>query len=271
MSTVFQFTELRPHSWETKPYSEIVATAKRDGSVLILPVGSIEQHGHHLPVATDTILVEAVAHHGAKHVRDDIPVLVAPPIWMGYSHHHMGFGGTLTVPHDQFITSLRRVADSALDNGFDAVLLLNGHGGNIPLVGTAVSVIGRDHSGVTMTGLTYYQLALPFIDEIRDSEIGGMAHGGEFETSLMLFLHPELVDRDRVEATAFEDCFAQRGQDLFDDGPLSVYRPFEAYSDSGAIGDPSLATEGKGETIYQLLGEELGDVLTAIHQESTDA
>jgi creatinine amidohydrolase len=233
-----------------------------------LPVGSIEQHGHHLPVATDTILVDAVAHAGTERVGDELPVLVAPTVWMGYSPHHMDFGGTITVEHDQFVTLLRRITASALNNGFDAVLLLNGHGGNIPLVGTAVSVIGRDYPDVIATSLTYYQLAAPFVDDVRDSDVGGMAHGGEFETSLMLHLYPDLVDRDAMEGTLFEDSFDRRGQDLFDDGPLGVYRPFEAYSESGAIGEPSLATAEKGETLFRRLGDELGDVIADVHQEA---
>lgn len=73
-----------------------------------------------------------VAHQGAKQVHDDVPILVTPPIWSGYSPHHMSFGGTITLNHDDLLTIIEEVADSALKNGFDAVLILNGHGDNHP-------------------------------------------------------------------------------------------------------------------------------------------
>jgi creatinine amidohydrolase len=76
------------NSWAGQSYEEIVQTADRDGSVVVVPVGSVEQHGHHMPVATDTILVNAVATLGAQRASDD-PVLVTPPVWTGNSPHHI--------------------------------------------------------------------------------------------------------------------------------------------------------------------------------------
>jgi len=114
------------------------------------------------------------------------------------------------------IALLRDIATSVLDNGFDAILFLNGHCGNMSLIGTAVTKIGQEFPTAQVLGLTYFQLAEPFIDEIRESATGGMAHGGEFETSLMLHLRPELVQTDRAEATSMEDPYELRGEDLFE-------------------------------------------------------
>jgi creatinine amidohydrolase len=110
----------------------IQEVANRDGSVLMLPVGIIEQHGSHLPVVTDTLPAKAVAVEGAIRVRDELPVLVAPPIWSGFSPHHTPFGGTLTVEMETLVTLLEDVAASAIENGFDAVLSLNGTAGTHP-------------------------------------------------------------------------------------------------------------------------------------------
>lgn len=253
-------------AWAELPYRKIRETAAADGSILVLPVGSIEQHGHHLPVATDTLLVEAMAELGVDQVADDVPVLVAPTVWSGFSPHHLPFGGTLSLEQDELVTLLCSTAESALENGFDCVLLLNGHGGNKSIIGTATSVIGERHPDVEVLGVTYFDLSKPFIDEIRESDTGGMAHGGEFETSLMLHLHPDLVDTDDAEATYMDEPYERSVQELVVGGPLSVYRPFTDYSESGAIGDPSLANAEKGRRIFEALGDELEELLRKVHE-----
>lgn len=265
---VFESEPLSGQSWATKTYTDIDRVGAKEGSIAIIPVGSIEQHGHHLPVATDTLLVDAIAHLGTDAVANEIPVLVTPPVWTGLSPHHMSFGGTLTLSVETMLMLLEDVAESVLDNGFDALLFLNGHGGNMSLLGTAVTKIGQSHPQAELQGLTYFQLAESFVDEIRESEIGGMAHGGEFETSLMLHLYPNLVRIDDAEGTYLDDVYELRGKDLFEGGPLSVYRPFSTYSDSGAIGDPDLANAEKGRKFCDRLETELANLLRTIHEEN---
>jgi len=256
----------RETEWASKSYAEITDLAERSGSILLVPVGSVEQHGHHLPVSTDTILVDAVAHLGAKRVSEDLPVLVTPPVWAGHSPHHLSFGGTVSLPHDDLLAVLESVADTALDNGFDALLFLNGHGGNASIVGSATSTVGVDHSDVEVLGLTYFHLAASFIDDIRESDHGGMVHAGEFETSLMLHLRPGLVATDEIEAEPLSGEYSHGLHDMFEAGPLSVYREFREYSASGAIGKPELASAEQGERIFDGLGDELEALLREIHE-----
>lgn len=253
-------------SWTSLTYREIKERGDEDGSIAIIPVGSVEQHGHHLPVGTDTLLVDSVAGQGVERATDEIPVLVTPPVWSGLSPHHMPFGGTISISVETMIQLLTDIAQSVLENGFDSVLFLNGHGGNASLLDTVVTKIGSAHTDVEILHITYIDLAAPFIDEYRESDTGGMAHGGEFETSLMLHLHPELVRLDRSEAAYLDDPYDLRAGDLFDGGPLSIYRAFSEYSDSGAIGDPDLATEEKGAEIFRGLCDALADLLQDIHQ-----
>jgi creatinine amidohydrolase len=257
-------------SLATKTRTEIDDVASRSGSVLVVPVGSVEQHGHHLPVATDAILADAVANLGAERVAEDQPTLVAPPVWTGYSPHHLSLGGTLTTDADRLVGLLEDVADSADELGFDAILLVNGHGGNGPVVDLAVSTIGDAHPDLEVTGVTYFELAEPFADEIRDSDTGGMAHGGEFETSLLVHLRPELVREDEAEATYLDEPYDRGGTDLLEGAPVTSYTPFEEYSESGAIGDPDLASAEKGEELYDRLGDELADVLREVHGQARE-
>jgi len=259
-----------PASLATKTRTEIADVATQSGSVLVVPVGSIEQHGHHLPVATDTLLADAIAERGAERVSDEQPTLVAPPVWTGYSPHHLSLGGTLTTDADRLVGLLEDVADSAAELGFDAVLLVNGHGGNGPVVDLAVSTIGEEHPDLEVTGVTYFELAEPFADEIRDSDTGGMAHGGEFETSLLLHLYPDLVREDETEGTYLDEPYDRGGQDLLEGGPVNSYTEFEEYSESGAIGDPDLASAEKGEELFDRLGDELADVLRTVHEQATE-
>lgn len=253
-------------SWATKPYAAIHEVGARDGSLLVVPIGSVEQHGLHLPVATDTILADAVATEGAERVAGDVPILVAPPVWSGYSPHHMAFGGTLGLSFDHLRAVVEDVVASGLNNGFDGVLLLNGHGGNGPLVGATVSTLGDAHPDAGVVGVTYFELATPFVDEVRESDPGGMAHAGEFETSLMLHLHPELVADDR-EGTMWETAYDRAPADMFAGGPVEAYRTFDEYSATGAVGAPELATAAKGERLFDRLGDELADLLAAMHEE----
>jgi creatinine amidohydrolase len=257
------------HSLGNLTYEEIREVGQQDGSVLIIPVGSIEQHGHHLPVGTDTILVAEIANFAADRVTSSVPIIVTPPVWTGHSPHHIPFGGTISLSVETLRKALIDTADSALKNGFDAVMLLNGHGGNTSLINTTTSTIGANHHDVEVLGLTYFTLVKPFIDEIRESESGGMAHGGEFETSLMLYLRPELVREDKIQATYMDEPYEQSGTDLLESGPLSVYRTFDEYSKSGVIGDPNLADAEKGATIHERLGDELEEILIDIHDQNS--
>ena len=257
-----------PTSWAGKSAREIETIGDADGSVVVVPVGSVEQHGEHLPVATDTILAEAIADLGAERVADDFPILVTPPIWTGNSPHHMAFGGTISIDVHGLLDLLERVAESVLENGFDAILFVNGHGGNHATIGDATSSIGDSHPDAQVLGVSYFYLAGEFIDEIRESDAGGMAHAGEFETSLMLYYRPDLVDEDAMYAQPREEPYERAKTDMFDSDPLMIYRSFEEHSDSGAVGDPQLASAEKGEQIYKRLGDEMEELLIEIHEQN---
>jgi len=254
-----------PVSWAGRTYREITALGERNGSVLIVPFGSIEQHGPHLPVATDTILSKAVAEGGAEAVSDQVPVLVTPPVWIGFSPHHLSFGGTLSGKFETLLHLVQNIIITGSKNGFNAVLVVNGHGGNIPLVGGIISTVGNRQPSIQALGVSYFDLADPFIDEIRDSETGGMSHAGEFETSLMMHLTPKLVQAGSFTAIYRDESLERAKQDMFDEGPLSVSRTFDEYTDTGTIGDPTCATAKKGETIYKGLVKELGDIVCSTH------
>jgi creatinine amidohydrolase len=266
---VYESIGKSPVSWAGKPYPEITEIAEQDGSVVVVPVASLEQHGPHMPTATDTILADAVATGGAEHVHPDVPVLVTPPVWTGYSPHHLAFGATITLSLEEMIQLTKSTVTSAVACGFDAALVLNGHGGNASIVANAASDAGID-ADAEILGLTYFSLAEYFIDEIRDSENGGIAHAGEMETSMMLHLRPDLVDEDALDGTYWRTPYDDVAQEVIESSPLSMYLPMEEYTESGALGDPELASAEKGERMYEGFVEEVGRLLREIHDRNAD-
>jgi creatinine amidohydrolase len=136
------------------------------------------------------------------------------------------------------------------------------------LISAATSTIGKEHEDVEVLGLTYFELAASFADEVRESDVGGMSHGGEFETSLMMHLRPELVDASAIDAPMLEEPYELGTKDLLHGGPLGVYRGFEEYSHTGAIGAPALATAEKGADIYHRLGDEMESLLLDVHRQN---
>lgn len=254
-------------SWAGLPYREVRVRAERDGSVLIVPVASLEQHGHHLPTATDTILCGSIATATAERLHPDVPVLVTPPVWTGYSPHHLSVGGTVSAEHDRLLGLLGDVVGTSSRNGFDATVLLNGHGGNASLVSSAAAILGRRYADRTETlGLTYFALARAFADDIRESDRGGIAHGGEMETAMMLHLRPDLVDEDSIAGTPWETPYELASCDLLDGAPLAMYTEIGDSTDSGALGRPDLASAEKGERFFEGFLDELGALLVEIHE-----
>ncbi|MFB6310975.1 MAG: creatininase family protein [Salinirussus sp.] len=255
-----------PVEWAGKSAPEVVETAEEDGSVLIVPVASLEQHGQHMPTITDTLLCTAVVQTAAEQAAEAaVPVLITPPVWSGQSRHHRSFGGTASLDVPTLMAVLEHVADTTLENGFDALLFVNGHGGNISTIGTAVQEIAETQEAEVL-GLTYFQLAGDMVAEVRDSELGGIAHAGEMETSMMLHLRPDLVDEDRAEGTPYDKPYDGEHGDLTDAGTISTGRPFEAYTDTGAAGRPELASAEKGAAFFEGFTDALADVIESIHE-----
>jgi creatinine amidohydrolase len=252
-------------SWAGKTYEGVRDRASQEGSILIVPVASLEQHGYHLPTATDTILGNAVAFGGAQRIESEVPVLISPPIWTGYSPHHLPFGGTVSLEFERLLHVLEDITATAAENGFDAILFLNSHVGNASIISSAVQTTGLSNDDVRMYGMTYLALAGPFLDEIRDSELGGVAHAGEVETSLMLHLRPELVDEDDYVTELWKLPYEYASAELLEPGPLVTYSSFEEYSDSGTLGDPTHASAEKGERLYEAYCDEVGSILLDVH------
>jgi len=196
-----------------------------DRPIAVVPVGSCEQHGPHLPLHTDTVIAAALGHDLAQR-RDDC--VVTPPLTITASGEHQGFRGTLSIGNDVMADLLVEVVRSA--TWADGVVLVNGHGGNVTATARATAVFEREQRNVLV-----WWPSVP----------GGDPHAGHTETSLMLALAPDQVRLDDAVA-----------------GPLPtahelVRHGVRPLSESGVLGDPTTATSGAGAIIFAQLADQL--------------
>lgn len=237
--------------------SQDVKAALRKNAVVVIPVGSIEQHGPHLPVGTDSLIVEHIATQ-ATEVTGDI---VAPTVSFGYNEKELMFPGTVSVKLETLTHYLLDVCESLVKTGFRRVVLLNGHGWNKPAISAAAHLLA-ERTEALCAATSYYDLISDVAEETRESEFpGGMAHAGEFETSIGLFLDFEGVRIDR----AVKEISFPRSRfswlDIVTPPKISIPRKFSEYSQSGVIGDPTLATSKKGERLVKEAVDRVADFL----------
>lgn len=230
--------------------------------VVIVPTGSIEQHGPHLPLMVDSLLAYRVSELAAQEAsRSGVGVLVTPTVWTGYSPHHMDFPGSITLSSSTFMAVLTDVAMSLHHHGFRRILFLNGHGGNSNLVRSAVQSLRFEH-GVSAAAANYWDLAVNQINAWRESPVGGIHHACEFETSMVLALRNDLVRQELISdhmpaPTRFTS------PDLTMGGPVSVATSFSTITKAGTLGAPSLATTERGAEILRTVVGEVAAFLTA--------
>lgn len=249
--------------WQDLTSPEIGELAEA-GAVVIVPVGSIEQHGRHLPVSVDTIGAFEVARRAAATV-DEFPVVVTPPVWWGVSPHHMGFPGTISLSTDTLIALLTDICKSVAAHGFERIMILNGHGGNAGLVQVAAQRMTEGSERVWVAAATYFHMIGDDLKELGESELGGMSHAGEMETSLVLAVRPSLVHMDRAEDAPRQRLTSFSKLDMRKGG--TVYYPLDLRRDSqhGVLGVPSLAAAEKGEAILDVAVARLVAFLEEYH------
>lgn len=243
--------------WARLKAQELRALAAAD-AVVILPVASIEQHGPHLPVMTDTRLGQEVAHRAARLAYERRPVVVAPVVWSGLSEHHMPFGGTLTLSHDTFRALLRDLIGSLIRLGFHDILISNSHGGNIIAMQQIIDELAPVVNA-TLVGTTYPMEAAEAIGALLQDQ-DGVQHACEAETAMMMACEGDLVDASDLGALASPKL---EGASFLKAGRASYrWRPFTHVTGNGVAGVPARASAEKGEKLLQASAEALAALIT---------
>lgn len=239
--------------------SELTWSDVRDleTDLALLPVGSTEQHGPHAPLGTDAFHAESVATAGADRfeAEHEQPVVVAPTIPVGIAEEHRSFDGTLWVSPDTFRSYVRDTARSLAFHGFDRIVIVNGHGGNVPALGETAATISR-HDDAYAVAFTWFNAVGEHADR--------MGHGGPIETALLRHTHPDIVREDRTDEAASD------GSDHWGEwiSGVNLAHDSSEFTAAGTVGDPREGDAALGEELLSIAADSLVELLSAVRDRS---
>jgi creatinine amidohydrolase len=210
---------------------------------VIIPIAALEQHGHHMPVFTDSLLLGEVIRRTHEELKDQ--VLLAPLTWLGNSDHHLDFAGTMSAAPRLYLDLLVNLMDNMIAHGFQRIVLVNGHGGNHVPGQHAVFELRqkyRQRNDLLLLSATYWLLGGKPNEQNASLEQDRMGHACEWETSMMLRIRPDLVgDIAKTENVEFGHPFEPGSR-----GWITKDR-----TTTGHIGNPRIASAEKGESLFR--------------------
>ncbi len=226
--------------------------------VVVLPLASCEQHGHHLPLLTDTLICQEIISRAEAELGDS--ALFLPTLWIGASDHHKGFPGTVSLSNDVYKLVLIDILESLIGSGFRRIFLLSAHGGNHTPGCSAVYEVQLRHKDKADLWIAFGEwmiIAGKQIADLADVKQSHVIHACEIETSMILRLQPKLVKREvaRGARIPFESAFYC--PDFSRSSRVVVPRSFEQLSKTGAFAHPEDATAEKGESLFDVTTNEI--------------
>lgn len=244
--------------WQDFTTSDLVGLDP-EHTVALLPVSAIEQHGPHLPLATDAIIADGLVRLAMERVGQDVLVLPAMPI--GYSLEHVAFAGTLSISAESLLATWLDLGRSVARAGLRKLVLLNTHGGNTPLVQLAALRL-RQELGMLVVRANYFSFGCP-PGLFPEEELRYGIHGGEVETSLMLHLEPALVRRDSLaDFRSLTHEMGERGGLLGPEKPIGFGWMSQDLNKHGVCGNAARADAQRGEVLLSYLADKLATLLT---------
>jgi creatinine amidohydrolase len=242
--------------------------------VCIIPCGAVEQHGPHLPLDVDLVCPGGIANGAGQALADKI--LVLPTLSYGYTGHVMDFPGTINTNYDTFIKQVLDVTRSLAYHGFKKIVLLNGHGSNMPNLDLAArrTNLETDAECILVAWWNLLTVDKEFLPSWRESAFpGGCSHAGELETSLYLYLDEDGVRKDLIKSGTIkmnDEGNEFNWVDLFGAGPGSLISWTSGYSETGVLGDAEKATKEKGERAYNEAVKQLVNFVTYFQKRPID-
>lgn len=217
-------------------------------ALIVIPIGATEQHGPHLPTGTDFFTVDAVAAESAAIASADIPVIVTPALPFGSSDHHFVFGATLSLSTETYYRVLRELIESLVKDGFRRVFLLNGHGGNHELAELAARDVALTRE-VNVGAGSYWAIAWEaLVAEEAHRQRWLPGHAGDFETSMMLALRPDLKFGPLPHRDDLRDTDPLRRVAPWRTELHGFWKSIDGYTDS-----PDQATPEKGKRFFKAI------------------
>jgi len=238
-------SSIHPMNLAELTWPEVAARAP--DTPVVVPLAAVEQHGRHMPLATDSLLVGEVVRRVGPRLHDE--VLFAPLQWLGNSHHHMEYAGTLSASPRVYVDLLNDLCENLLSHGFRRILFLNGHGGNIIPGRQAIFEVRQRHRrrhDLLLLFASYWDFGRPR-EGRADLVQSAVGHACEWETSMMLVIRPDLVgpfaDLPRMDTGySFEPAYR---------GWITQERRPTGADAAGHLGDPRHATAEKGEHLLE--------------------
>ena len=225
------------------------------GKVCLVPCGAVEQHGPHLPLDVDIVCPQGIAYGAGRQIPEKM--LILPPVWYGYTGHVMDFPGTINTHYETFIKQVLDITKSLAYHGFKKIVLLNGHGSNMPNLDLAArrTNLETDADCILCAWWNLLTVDKEFLPRWRQSKFpGGCAHACELETSLYLYLDGDNVRKDKIKNGVIsfnEENSPFNYVDLFGAGPASIISWTSSYTATGVLGEAELATAEKGKQAYE--------------------
>jgi creatinine amidohydrolase len=230
-----------------------VKEAVAQNKVVLLPFGTIEDHGPHLPINTDNIIVEHICLEAAR--RSPADMLVMPNVPYGLDEHHMDFPGAISISMENCLAYVSDVAISVAQHGFTHILIVNGHGSNAPLADLiarkTVLATGAICAAVAGNAAVDDVLVRDVIAKYRRSAPGGVGHACEYETAMMLYLCPDLVQMDKAVKEVRQLKLKYFNWDYPEPSAYAWQDWWSRFSESGICGDPTVATAEFGKFIFE--------------------
>lgn len=250
--------------WENLTTREVEGLDR--GTVVVLPIAAIEQHGLHLALSTDATIGMHFLREADARCGDDM--LVLPQIKVCCSEHHMDFAGTLSVSPETFLVYASEVLESVIRHGFRNLVVFNSHGGNQAIGQVLVDKVGAKHRHCRVAFLTWWHLAGPEIAPLQESGFGGVNHACEFETSVMLHAAPEDVRRDLIGGMSRVTTFNWAESDMLHGSRGVLYRTMAQKSGGiGTVGDPSRSSPAQGQKITHAVIDALQTVVASLRSD----
>ena len=231
-----------------------------ESSIILLPVGAIEQHGPHLPMSVDRVIAEETAKAIVERCSNDLDVWLLPTLAVSKSNEHDWSTGTISLRYETLMSVLDDIGRSLSKTPAKKLVLLNGHGGNTTLLNTVLRELRLNYSLETF--LIHPALPPAYGGSSTEDELGMGIHGGRDETSVFMFLRPDLVDLSKAERRIPEKL--DRNKHVKFGGSVSFGWLSNDFHEDGYIGDPTGASIELGETLFNSAVESLCEALAEI-------
>lgn len=262
--------------WTTLDFERLRADGVAARTIAVLPVAAIEQHGPHLPLSVDTVLVNGIVNAALDHLPAELPVLILPTQSVGLSPEHARFPGTLTLKNETILRLWTDIAESVAATGITRLVLFNSHGGNVGVM----DLVARDlraRLDMLVYSVSWFNLPLRDADghdvnalfSAEEHRFG--VHGGDIETSMMLALDPTRVDRTQARNfTSATQARASQFEILGNGKSAKLAWQTQDYNPAGAVGDAAHATAEKGRAMVDAAGLALARMLAEMDRLPAD-